>query len=182
MPIRALKTQCARSQPGAAYYSELRKRGLDYGPTFQTIQEIYLDQNHALSRLKIADQSKGEFDQFILHPSLIDGALQTVAGLLGGLESGTPHVPFALDEVDIVHPVPQTCYAYAEYADSRGHDRGGVGRFNIRLLNESGEVLIRIKNLYVRPLAKPLMGGDSLGAAELAATGRLPGAAGERVG
>ncbi|HEV3036480.1 MAG TPA: SDR family NAD(P)-dependent oxidoreductase [Candidatus Angelobacter sp.] len=155
IPIEALKAQCGTREDGAAYYRKFRKYGFNYGPSFQTIQEIYVNHTFALSKLKIADHLKGDFSQFILHPSMMDGALQTVAGLAGGLESTTPHLPFALDEVEILHPVRQTCYAYAEFADSHEQNHTGVRKFNIRLLNESGDVLINFKNLFVRPFARP---------------------------
>jgi acyl transferase domain-containing protein len=150
--IEALKAQCAGHQNGADYYQKLTALGVQYGPAFQTIQEMYINSSFALAKLKIADQLKGDFGQFILHPSMIDGALQTAGGLLGGLELAVPHLPFALDELDVLHPVRQTCYAYVEFADSREQNRGGVTKFNIRLLNESGDVLVRFKNLFVRPL------------------------------
>ncbi len=152
--IQALKAQCGRPDDGAAYYAKFRKYGLKYGPSFQTIQELYVNEAFALAKLKIADHLKGEFGQFILHPSMIDGALQSAIGLVGGLEPATLYLPFALDEVEIVRPVPQRCYAYAEFADSREQSNAGVRTFNIRLLSESGEVLIRFKNLLVRSLAE----------------------------
>ncbi|MBZ5509118.1 MAG: SDR family NAD(P)-dependent oxidoreductase [Acidobacteriia bacterium] len=152
IPIEALKAQCARPEDVTAYYNKFRKYGVHYGPSFQTIQEIYINGSFALSKLKVADHLKSDFGQFILHPSIIDGALQTAAALVGGLESATPHLPFALDEVDILHPVRQTCYAYAEFADSRERTHAGVRKFNIRLLNESGDVLISFRNLFVRAL------------------------------
>jgi polyketide synthase PksL len=156
--LEALKAQCATAEDGAAYYNKFRNHGFDYGSSFQTIEEIYVNDSFALSRLKIVDHLKGDFGQFILHPSLMDGALQTVAGLLGGLKSATPHVPFALDEVEILRPVPQTCYAYAEFAGPSRQNQSGVMKFNIQLLNESGNVLIKFKNLFVRPFAKLLPG------------------------
>jgi polyketide synthase PksN len=79
--------------------------------------------------------------------------LQTAAGLVAGLGSTTPHLPFALDELDIFHPLRQTCYAYVEFADARERN-AGVRKFNIRLLNESGDVLIKFKNLFFRALPK----------------------------
>jgi polyketide synthase PksN len=109
---------------------------------------------------------------------MIDGALQTIAALAGDAELMTPHLPFALDEVDIVHQAPQTCYAYAECADSHTRNHAGVRKFNIRILNERGDVLIAFKNLYVRPLDKPLTSSQSLVAAGLAANGRLLSPAG----
>jgi hypothetical protein len=83
-----------------------------------------------------------------------------------------PHLPFALDEVDIVRPLPQTCYAYVEFADFRQGSHSGVRKFNIRILNESGDLLIAFKNLYVRPLDKPLSSNQPLVAVESAANGR----------
>ncbi|MGA3089271.1 MAG: SDR family NAD(P)-dependent oxidoreductase, partial [Terriglobales bacterium] len=154
IPIQALKAQCASPEDGAAYYDAFRKYGVHHGLSFRTIQEIYVNPCFALSKLKIGDHLKNDFGRFILHPSMIDGALQTAAGLLGRLESATPHLPFALDELDIVHPVRETCYAYAEFAESQAQNHAGVRKLNIRLLNESGDVLIKFKSLFFRALAK----------------------------
>jgi acyl transferase domain-containing protein len=175
--IQALKAQCVRSEDRAAYYETFRTFGLQYGSSFQTIQELYVTGSFALSRLKIAEHLKGEFGQFILHPSIIDGALQTVGGLMRGGDGATPYLPFALDELEILGPVPQACYAYAERADAHNANRGGVMKFNIRILNEAGDVLIRIRNLYVRPLAKPQP--TSQGLAESSARGQLVRMSGE---
>jgi hypothetical protein len=169
--LEALKAQCARAEAGPAYYEKLGEHGLYYGSSFQTVQELYINESFALAKLELAEQLKGEFAQYMLHPSLIDGALQTVAGLVGDRAGRVPYVPFALDELEIIRPVPQTCYAYAERADGYTPGHAGVTKFNIRLLNESGDVLIRLRNLYVRPLARPA--SHSLVAAGAAAEGRL---------
>ncbi len=179
--IQALKAQCVGSEDRAVYYETFRAYGLQYGPSFQTIQELYVNGSFALSRLKIAEHLKDEFGQFILHPSIIDGALQTVGGLMRGGDAATPYLPFALDEIDLVRPVAQTCYAYAERADVHVQNRGGVMKFNIRILNESGDVLIKIKNLYVRPLARPVPSGHPLVAAEPAARGQMVHLSGESI-
>ena len=181
IPIQALKAQCERHEQAGAFYRKFSDYGLQYGPSFQTIQEIYVNGVFALSKLKIADHLKGDFGQFLLHPSMIDGALQTTAALAGGAELTTPHLPFALDEVDIFHPAPQTCYAYVECADSHTRNHAGVRKFNVRILNESGDVLIVLKNLYVRPLSRPLLSNQSLVAAGSAANGRPLSLTGESI-
>jgi acyl transferase domain-containing protein len=153
VPIETLKAQCAPPVDGAAYYEIFRKYGLQYGPAFQTLREVYVNDGYALSRLHVADHLTGDFGQFMLHPSIIDGAFQATAGLVGTLDPGTLYLPFALDEIEILGPVPQTCYAYAEWADAREPRHADIRTFNIRLVNESGDVLIRFKNLYVKALA-----------------------------
>jgi polyketide synthase PksL len=153
--IKALKGQFERVEGGDSFYGKFREYGLLYGPGFQTVQEIHIGDSFALAKLKIADHLKGDFGQFILHPSMIDGALQTAAGLVGDLEPGTPYLPFALDEVEIVQPVTHICYALAEFADSPEQNYAGVRKFNIRLLSESGVLLVRLQNLFVKALVRP---------------------------
>jgi polyketide synthase PksN len=161
MSLQAIKAQCTRSETGAVFYGKFGEYGLHYGPAFQTIREIHVNGSFALAKLELAEHLKSAFGQFILHPSMIDGALQTAAGLIGSLVPGTPYVPFALDEVEIIRPVPRACYAYAERADAHAQKNEGVTKFNIRLLNENGDVLIKFKNLYVRPLSGPKTSGHS---------------------
>ena len=153
IPIKALKEKCSKPREGVYYYDLFRKTGFNYGPAFQTIQELYINNSYALSKLKIANHLKDGFDQFILHPSLLDGALQTVAGLIGSVESDTPHLPFAIDEIEILRPIPQTCYVHAEFTDSERR-MTGVKKFNIQLLNEEGDILVKIKNFYARAFDK----------------------------
>jgi hypothetical protein len=157
MVLEALKERSAKTGERVALYDRFRAYGLQYGPSFQTVQELYVNGSFALSKLKVAEHLHGEFGEFVLHPSIVDGALQTVAGLVGSRDATTVHLPFALDELELLRPVPRTCYAYAERADAQAQSRGGVAKFNIRILNESGDVLVRMNNLYVRPfgLAQP---------------------------
>jgi acyl transferase domain-containing protein/NAD(P)-dependent dehydrogenase (short-subunit alcohol dehydrogenase family) len=169
--IEALKAQCTNVENGDDCYKRFSALGLHYGPAFRTIDEIRVDETFALAKLRIADHLKRGFDQFILHPSLIDGALQTIGSLAGGLAPRTPYLPFALDEIEILRPVTQSCYAYAERADAQVQQHAGVTKFNIRLVNERGEVLVRMKNLYVRPLARTLHNEHASEAEP--ATGRL---------
>ena len=152
--VTALKEKCSGPQDGAYFYDLFKKAGFNYGPAFQTVREFYMNDAYALSKLKIADQLKADFDQYILHPSLLDGALQTVAALISGVESQTPYLPFAIDEVEIIRPLPQTCYAYVEYSDPGKQDQKDIKKFNIQLLNEDGVVLIQLKNFYARALRK----------------------------
>jgi len=150
--IQQLKTQCLAPQEGSHYYQNFKSFGFDYGSAFQAIQQFYVSDTFALSMLNIAEHLKADFDQYILHPSIIDGALQTVVGLIGQVESGTPYLPFALDEVEIIRPITHTCYAYVEPVDSEEHHQVDFKKFNIQLLNERGDVLVRMKDFYVRAL------------------------------
>jgi acyl transferase domain-containing protein len=150
--IQALRERCTRSMSGEVCYQQFEQFGFQYGDSFRTIQELHIASHFALSRLELAETSKDDSEQYILHPCLIDGALQTVIGLIAQGEPDTPYLPFALDEVEILHPLPQICYACAEPVTSAHPVQADIKQFNIQLLSESGDVLVRLKNFYVRAL------------------------------
>jgi acyl transferase domain-containing protein len=150
--IQLLKQRCKGLQSGAQLYQSLARCGLDYGAALQIVKEVHVGDSCVLSRLELAESLKGESGQFVLHPAIIDGALQTVAALFAGADSEVPYLPFALDEVDIVRPLAQVCYAFAEVAPPEGPRRSDVRKFDVSLFNERGDLLVRLRSLYVRRL------------------------------
>ncbi len=154
--VKELIKKCAKPQGADFFYNLFKKANLNYGPAFRTVQEFYVNNSFALSKLKIADYLKADFEQFVLHPSLLDGALQTVAGLIGKVEPSTAYLPFAIDEIQIIRQLPQVCYAYAEFSISDTETEKDIKKFNVLLLNEDGDVFLRIKNFYARALGRKL--------------------------
>ena len=148
-----LRAQCTRELDPGHYYRLFEQSGISYGPAFRTMQELSVGPTHALSRLMIAEHLRGGFDEFVLHPSIIDGALQTVAALVGQGEAATPFLPFAIDEVEIVRPLAPGCHVLVEHADAAPHGSADIMRFNIRIFNGTGLVLVNIRNFCVRALA-----------------------------
>ncbi len=150
--VNKLKEKCVNYQDGSYYYNLFKKFGFNYGNSFRTIQEFHSNGSFAISKLKLADSLRNEFDNFILHPSIMDGALQSVIGLVNDTDSATPYLPFALDEVEILRPLIHTCYAYVEFANEENRNKSDIKKFNIKLLNETGDILVNMKNFYVRAL------------------------------
>jgi hypothetical protein len=69
--------------------------------------------------------------------------------VLGSVEPGVPHLPFAFDELEMVRPLTPVCYALVQAIDP-AEGRGNTRKFNIQLLSEAGSVLLNLRNLYVR--------------------------------
>jgi len=107
---------------------------------------LHIGSDFALSRLDLTEELKGDFEQYILHPCIIDGALQTVIGIATGREPNTPHLPFAVDEVEILQPLTETCYVYVEHAIAENSVNSEIKQFNIRLLGENGDVRVKRQN------------------------------------
>jgi 3-oxoacyl-(acyl-carrier-protein) synthase/NADP-dependent 3-hydroxy acid dehydrogenase YdfG len=152
LPVEALKGQCSRRIEGADLYRLFEQSGISYGPAFRPLQELYVGNSFALSRLSLAEHQRAGFDEFILHPCIIDGALQSVSGLIGAVEPAVPHLPFAIGEVQIIRPMAQTCYVHVEHSGLDEPGNGKVKKFDIRICNETGLVLVALRSFCVRAL------------------------------
>jgi polyketide synthase PksN len=151
MPIGELRSAAGLEVPAADFYARLAQAGLQYGPSFRTVTELRIGDGYALSTLRLDERLRDDLDQYLLHPCLIDGALQTVAGVAGVDDPGTPWLPFALDEVEILHPLPGTCHVHVAPA-AGAQAQQDIRRYEIRLLSERGELLVRLNNFCVRAL------------------------------
>ncbi|MCP4137096.1 MAG: SDR family NAD(P)-dependent oxidoreductase [bacterium] len=150
--IDAIKKRCPDTMHGEECYSLLKSLGLNLGPGFQVLQEVYSNEIEALSYLMIPEHLKEGFSEFALHPSLMDGALHTIMGFIGkDLES--LHIPFAMNEVEILKPLSDVCYAYATVLKSNNGINFDVLKFDIKIMNDAGEVLVKIKNFLPRPFS-----------------------------
>ncbi len=135
----------------ATHYQRLEARGIVCGTAFRSVQEIWCGGAGALARLALTQAPESRAERFVLHPALIDGAFQTALALLDGVHARTTYVPLALEELSIVRRVARTCYVHAQIAGAgRGHD--DVRVFDIRLLNERGELLVTFKGLALKAL------------------------------
>ncbi|MCG8339342.1 MAG: polyketide synthase dehydratase domain-containing protein, partial [Proteobacteria bacterium] len=82
-------------------YAVFAKMGVNFGPAHQGIQAIHQGENQVLARIRLPGLVRNSYEQYLLHPSLMDSALQAGIGLIGSLEEheGQPTLPFALDSL-----------------------------------------------------------------------------------
>jgi polyketide synthase PksN len=154
--LAAIRQRCPERIAGPHYYRLLENVGLYFGPSLQSVQTIHRRDGEALATLKLAQRCRGTFGHYLLHPGLMDGAVETMVGLVGaaGRESDTLFLPFALGELEIVAPLTPQCYAHVELVERRSTPGGEISKFTLRLLDETGRVLVMMKDFAVRGVSK----------------------------
>jgi polyketide synthase PksN len=146
LDLPALRERCnIEASTQQAVYRRFQQAGLVYGPVFQVVEELLCGPNEALTRLRLPAELEGGRDAFVLHPSILDGALQTAAGV-SLPDTSVGYLPFALDEIEWHAPFTSACYAHARLLESNGHLR----RFFITIASEDGTVLAELRDFAVR--------------------------------
>ncbi len=163
--LDAIRGRCEQVSDAERAYPQFKTLGLDLGPTFQALREVHRNPQSSfevLGALKIPELDALRFDEFVLHPSLVDSAFQAAMGARLADAGGEMFVPYSLGEVEIVHPLTPVCYSYVTDAND-ARKSSNVSKMNVLIVDEHGKVLVRVRDSVGVPLLdvheKPGQGG-----------------------
>lgn len=139
-------------------YKMMEINGLKQGPSLRVLKELYSGAKSAIGLLKLNPSEK--LNDYLLHPSLMDGVFQTVVAHHFSEHADTKHqyLPYALESVTWYKPLEKEVYAYVE--ELQGSGVGNLLIYRMKMLNLNGEVLVQFEKFARRPirqLAKPIM-------------------------
>src|SRR5262249_51634359 len=140
-------------------YDLLAASGLDIHPGHRGIETVYVGDRQVLGRLSLPRKLAGD-GEYVLHPSLLDSAVQTIAGLLRSADetnralSIQTGIPFAVDKVEIFAACEPTMWAYLRPATGTA-----IQSFDLDMVDDAGRCCVRFHGLSMRsfegPASKP---------------------------
>ncbi|MEQ1511376.1 MAG: SDR family NAD(P)-dependent oxidoreductase [Lysobacteraceae bacterium] len=169
--LAGIKARCEKVLDGRDAYPLFKSFGLNLGPSFQSLQEVYRGASETLGLLKLPASRLDDLQTMLLHPSLVDGALQAGVAAQLGTATGEMLVPFSIGEVEVVYPLVPTCWTYVTEKTEGRVENSRVSRKNVVIMDEDGKVLVRIKEATGVPITEvnkePAVGKDDAGFAKL---------------
>ncbi len=148
-----IRRRCLLTTQKKEIYEAFRSGGFNYGSSFQSIEELRTNGAEALARLRLPESVKDGFDQFVLHPSLMDGALQAISAfsLTHGPAETTLNLPFSLTELELLSPLTPECYAYAVPVEESTANKL-IKKYHVSIHDQVGRTLVRMRNFVVRAI------------------------------
>lgn len=162
LDLPALKSGCSRGELSAGEcYEAFQSMGIAYGPGHRGLQRVYRGEGHVLARLALPDGVRDTKDQFLLHPSIMDSALQGAIGLLNGDKPTRPSVPVALGQLDIIDRLQPAMWASIRYGNGGGPE-SKTKKIDIDLCDDTGRICVQLKGLAARELAADIARPDAV--------------------
>jgi len=178
LDLLTVQARCQHQISAAECYQRYRSQGISHGPAFQGVEQMSVGDGEALARLRlpaivVQTRKEGDVDcretdggklrPYVLHPGMLDAALQACIGLL---REPVEHqktqerllqtsVPFALEELLIVSEMPAQGWAWVRL---RSHSTWmGTGPvppsvFDIEVCDDAGHIALHLHGLSIRPL------------------------------
>lgn len=153
--LDAIRGRCEKVIDGVQAYPLFKQLGLGLGPTFQALREVHRNPDVAfevLGALRIPEGDELRFDEFVLHPSLVDSSFQAAMGARLAGTTGEMYVPYSLGEVEILHPLTPVCYSYVTEAKDERKTASNLSKMDALIVDETGKVLVRVRDSVGVPL------------------------------
>jgi acyl transferase domain-containing protein/NAD(P)-dependent dehydrogenase (short-subunit alcohol dehydrogenase family)/acyl carrier protein len=165
--LAAVERRLPHRLEGSECYRRFAEQGFSYGPALRSIKRWSGSDTEALALLEVPALHGLQAGGYLLHPALLDGALQTVIGLMSYSPRPGRFLPFALGEVAWTGPLPASCWAHVVLSEGRNSEPHDGFTFDIRLISEDGQTLAFIQHFVVRAVqdraqAEPSLGDDEL--------------------
>jgi acyl transferase domain-containing protein len=154
LDIHHLMGQMDEGRLEAPYvYARFAEMGLNYGPAHQGISAIYQGKKQILAQLRLPSLAGAKQHDYVLHPSLMDSALQASMGLIVDWNRalGRPNVPFALDSLCILSACTSEMFAWARYSEG-SHLESRSMQLDIDLCDPLGNVCVQMRGIASRVL------------------------------
>jgi acyl transferase domain-containing protein len=164
-PLDLLRLQGAMTRgklESASLYALFDQMGLHYGPAHRGVTMLYLGDNQLLAQLHLPEALEQSRHRYLLHPTLLDGALQASVGLIVDLDRppGEPVVPFSMASLRLLSPCPAEMFAWIRY--SPGSKRGDkIVRLDIDMSDRQGNVCVQMRGFSARGMENLAAAFDS---------------------
>jgi polyketide synthase PksN len=170
---RDSEESCTVVRDMAAIYNAFDGIGLHYGESFRSVVRLSGNDEEAHGTVELPLCAGDEFDAYVLHPSLIDGALQCIDGLTvdGGFDPDRLSVPYALESLTLFSPLPRKLLVHAMLRPSVVGS--GVKVFDIRLRDVGHTLVGLLRGFSVRAIRR----SDAMSTSTRSDGGMTPGKA-----
>jgi acyl transferase domain-containing protein len=143
----AISTQLA---PGR-FYGLLREDGMEYGASFSTVRELWLDEKNdqALGRVTAAPDGASRVGHEHRFATMLDGCLHLIAAARQGAPRGA-YLPVGIGRMVLSGPLPDQIWSHVRL---RHNDTHTAITAQLRVLDDLGNVLVEVEDFEFRRIA-----------------------------
>jgi myxalamid-type polyketide synthase MxaB len=149
--LAQIQDRCARAVDAAELYARFGAHGIEYGPRFRGIAEIWQGQDEAIARLELPEALRAEAGGRLVHPAFLDAALQVLGGALSADAAAVRHddlyLPVAIGRLRMLEPAPGRVWSHARLHRTEG---GETLTADLRWFDDEGRTLFTADRVVVK--------------------------------
>jgi acyl transferase domain-containing protein/acyl carrier protein len=153
--VQQVVARCPHINAKPACYEMFKSIGLEYGPVFAGIEQLWTGDREALARITVAEAMSEQVGDFVVFPGVLDAAFQS---LLGTMASARPrlYLPARIGAIRVHRRLDQaegSTRSFWSHARLVHQDDARL-EGDITILDDQGNVLVEVQALLCRALAE----------------------------
>lgn len=173
--VDAISARCVarvvRPEPGRPQTKQ--EDHLDFGPRWKNLVEMRFGKSEALALLELPQDNASDLGVWTLHPSVMDQATCFALPLLRDYDKCNDlFVPLSYKRVRAYTSLPRRVWSHVRLKRD-DHVVNGVAVFDVRIMDDTGSVLVEVEEFAVRRLTEKVSGATMGAFKTAAATGGL---------
>jgi len=152
--LQTLRKTLTESVEATELYEACHERGLEYGPQFQAVRSLRTGDGQSLGEVRIADHLSEQATDYLLHPSLLDACLQTLAAALKLDDISSALLPVGIDQMRVYIAGESSVWSRAQITSTTKSGKSITA--DIDILNGDGQFVASVEGLRIRRVKKRL--------------------------
>ena len=136
--------------------------GFEFGPHWRNIERIRVSGDSAVTEIVMDDKFCCDIGEYVLHPSLLDNALNMAAQKIVKQHDDGMFLPLSYGEIRILDNIPSRFFSLQKIRDNQNSMKGSV-TLDVTLTDTAGKVLVEIKDYTLKKTDKLRFGGHISG-------------------
>lgn len=143
-----IQARCQEAMSSKDFYNSMGKRGIQYGPSFQGVEEIWRRNGEAVGRVCLPEALASEAGTYQVHPTLLDACFQVLAGthFSKDEEDACLYLPVGLGQMRLYERPGTELWSHVLLRSDAPADDDTL-EADMFLLSESGQVVLEVLGL-----------------------------------
>jgi acyl transferase domain-containing protein/acyl carrier protein len=155
--LDTVRARCAEAVPVEEFYERLVEIGLDYGPTFRGVRELWRGAGEAVGLVEIDSERLAALDRYGAHPAVFDACLHVFGAAVSSNDAsaGEVYVPVGIERFQLFRALGARVWGAAALRPTSS-DGTLVG--DLHLFDDAGIVVACLSGLSLRRMPREALG------------------------
>jgi acyl transferase domain-containing protein/ubiquinone/menaquinone biosynthesis C-methylase UbiE/acyl carrier protein len=158
--LATLQQQCTQEIPPESLYRRFQQQGMDYGSSFQGLEQIWRHEREALCKIELPSELVSEVGEYQLHPVLLNTCLQVLEAISPDENQQKTYVPVGLERLRLWGNPGRNLWCHAQWHKREDSFNQSLSA-DLRLFAPSGELIADLLGLQLQYVLRETLEGSS---------------------
>ncbi|MBZ0297818.1 MAG: SDR family NAD(P)-dependent oxidoreductase, partial [Anaerolineae bacterium] len=142
-----IQSRCGDWMNGVDYYQSIRDLGLEFGPNFRGIRELWRRDGEAVGRIELPEELYAQTGQYLIHPAFLDACFHLLGAPLPGDGADMAYLLIGIDSFQLYQTPDRVLWNHTLLQETINSE---TFTGDIYLFAEDGSLVAEVRGLQLK--------------------------------